>query len=56
MDFHDDISDASLGGDSIAHHVTRDDTTLTATSGGTYKLGKQAASLDTTQTAPRIGG
>jgi hypothetical protein len=56
MDFHDDISDAHLGGDSIAQHVTRDDAMLTATPDHLAKLGKQTASLDSTQTAPRIGG
>lgn len=56
MDFHDDATDAILGGDSIAQHATRDDAMLTATPDNLAKLGKQNASLDSTQIAPRIGG
>lgn len=56
MDFHNDATDTHLGSDALAQHIARDDSSMLSTNlGVTNKLGKQTASLDSAQIAPRIG-
>ncbi len=56
IDFHNDTADAQLGGDSLPAQSTNDSVTLTSSPESHHRLRTQTASLDTTHSAPRIGG